>query len=73
VLNGAGSRRVRDDLRERVLSSAQALHYVANAHAQTLARATSSTVGLVMHTSVTRTSRASPAAPSASRLTTVCW
>lgn len=49
VLNGDGSRKVREELRERVLSSAHALHYVANAHAQTLARATSSTVGLVTH------------------------
>ncbi|HEX6447491.1 MAG TPA: LacI family DNA-binding transcriptional regulator [Streptosporangiales bacterium] len=49
VLNGGGTRRVREELRERVLSSAQALHYVANAHAQTLARATSNTVGLVTH------------------------
>ncbi|MBO0828649.1 MAG: LacI family DNA-binding transcriptional regulator, partial [Streptosporangiales bacterium] len=49
VLNGDGSRHVRDELKDRVLSSARALHYVANAHAQTLARATSSTVGLVTH------------------------
>lgn len=49
VLNGAGSRRVREELRERVLGSARDLNYVANAHAQTLARATSSTVGLVTH------------------------
>ena len=49
VLNGGGQRRVRDELRERVLESARALDYVANAHAQTLARATSNTVGLVAH------------------------
>ena len=49
VLNGGGQRRVKDDLRERVLESARELDYVANAHAQTLARATSNTVGLVTH------------------------
>jgi LacI family transcriptional regulator len=48
VLNG-GTRVVRDDLRERVLAAAAALGYVPNANAQALARATTSTVGLVTH------------------------
>jgi LacI family transcriptional regulator len=48
VLNGS-TRVVRDDLRERVLASAAELGYVPNANAQALARATTSTVGLVTH------------------------
>lgn len=37
------------DLRERVEAAAESLQYVANAHAQALARATSSTVGVIVH------------------------
>jgi LacI family transcriptional regulator len=48
VLNGS-TRVVRDDLRERVLAAAAELGYVPNANAQALARATTSTVGLVTH------------------------
>lgn len=49
VLNGSGQRRVRADLAQRVLETARSLDYVANAHAQTLARASSNTVGLITH------------------------
>lgn len=49
VLNGSGQRRVRAELAERVLETARALDYVANAHAQTLARASSNTVGVITH------------------------
>jgi len=48
VLNGS-TRVVREDLRERVLAAAAELGYVPNANAQALARATTSTVGLVTH------------------------
>lgn len=40
---------VADDLRERVEVAAESLQYVPNAHAQALARATSSTVGVIVH------------------------
>jgi LacI family transcriptional regulator, galactose operon repressor len=48
VLNG-GTRVVREDLRRRVLAAANELQYIPNAHAQALARATSSTVGVITH------------------------
>lgn len=48
ALNG-GTRVVREDLRLRVLASAGQLRYTPNAHAQALARATSTTVGLIVH------------------------
>jgi LacI family transcriptional regulator len=48
VLNG-GTRVVREDLRQRVLAAASELQYIPNAHAQALARATSSTVGVITH------------------------
>ncbi|SHG68077.1 LacI family DNA-binding transcriptional regulator [Streptoalloteichus hindustanus] len=48
VLNGSG-RRVSAPLRERVLASASALGYRANASAQALARNSSNLVGLVVH------------------------
>lgn len=40
---------VKADLRERVLAAAAALHYVPNAHAQALARSSTSTVGVIVH------------------------
>jgi LacI family transcriptional regulator len=48
ALNGS-TRRVSDDLRERVLDAAEALQYTANAHAQAVARGRSDTVGLLVH------------------------
>lgn len=47
VLNG--TTRVRSDLRERVLSVAESLSYTPNAHAQALARASTSAVGVICH------------------------
>ena len=44
-----GTARVRDDLRERVLTAAGALAYAPNAHAQALARASSQTIGVICH------------------------
>ncbi|GAB3567948.1 LacI family DNA-binding transcriptional regulator [Amycolatopsis endophytica] len=44
-----GTTRVRDDLRERVLSAAAELAYTPNAHAQALAGASRRTVGVVCH------------------------
>ncbi|WP_017616294.1 LacI family DNA-binding transcriptional regulator [Nocardiopsis salina] len=50
VLNGSTStRQVGEELRERVTSSARALGYLPNASAQSLARNSSSLVGLVVH------------------------
>jgi LacI family transcriptional regulator len=48
VLGGSRDR-VSDALRERVEAAARALHYVPNAHAQALARASSTTIGLIVH------------------------
>ncbi|HEX2128039.1 MAG TPA: LacI family DNA-binding transcriptional regulator [Solirubrobacterales bacterium] len=48
TLNG-NSDLVRGDLRERVHAAARELGYVPNAHAQSLARATTSTIGLIVH------------------------
>lgn len=48
VLSGSRDR-VSEPLAERVREAATALHYVPNAHAQALARASSSTVGLIVH------------------------
>ncbi|GAA3733491.1 LacI family transcriptional regulator [Spinactinospora alkalitolerans] len=48
VLNGS-TRQVSEKLRERVNASAHELGYLANASAQTLARNTSTLVGLVVH------------------------
>ncbi|WP_219414659.1 LacI family DNA-binding transcriptional regulator [Pseudonocardia nigra] len=48
VLNGS-SRRVSDALRERVVESARALGYIADASAQALARSSSPVVGLIVH------------------------
>lgn len=48
ALNGS-TRRVSDDLRERVLDAAMALQYTANAHAQAVARGRSDVVGLLVH------------------------
>ncbi|MFC3996316.1 LacI family DNA-binding transcriptional regulator [Nocardiopsis sediminis] len=48
VLNGS-TRQVGKKLRERVTTSAHELGYLANASAQTLARNTSSLVGLIVH------------------------
>ncbi|MFJ5261205.1 LacI family DNA-binding transcriptional regulator [Streptomyces sp. NPDC088387] len=47
ALNGATS--VREDLRRRVRAAAELLGYVPNAHAQALASASNSTVGLICH------------------------
>lgn len=49
VLHGSGARRVRSELRARVLSAAAELNYSANANAQAIARGTTTTVGLVIH------------------------
>jgi LacI family transcriptional regulator len=48
VLNGS-TRSVTPDLRERVLAAAEALAYVPNAHAQALARASTATIGVIVH------------------------
>jgi len=47
-LNGS-ARRVREDLRERVIAVATRLNYAANAQAQAMARGRTSVVGLVVH------------------------
>ena len=49
VLHRSGGREVRGALSERVQAAAQRLGYVSNPHAQALARARSSTVGLIVH------------------------
>jgi LacI family transcriptional regulator len=48
ALNG-GERRVRADLRERVLAAASELDYAVNAQAQAVARGRTSVVGLLVH------------------------
>ncbi|MBC8074558.1 MAG: LacI family DNA-binding transcriptional regulator, partial [Chloroflexales bacterium] len=48
VLNGS-THGVTADLRARVLTAAQALDYVPNAHAQALARSSSAIVGVLVH------------------------
>jgi LacI family transcriptional regulator len=48
VLSGSRDR-VSAPLVERVQAAAQTLHYVPNAHAQALARASSTTIGLIVH------------------------
>lgn len=48
VLNG-GTRVVKADFRDRVLAAAEQLQYMPNAHAQALARSTSSSVGVILH------------------------
>lgn len=48
VLNGT-NRAVKESYRDRVLAAARELNYTANAHAQALARSTSSTVGVILH------------------------
>jgi LacI family transcriptional regulator len=48
VLSGS-SDRVSESLAARVRAAAQALHYVPNAHAQALARASSNSIGLIVH------------------------
>ena len=49
VLHRSGGREVRGELAERVQTAAERLGYVSNPHAQALARARSSTVGLIVH------------------------
>lgn len=49
VLHNSGGRAVRGQLAERVRTAAELLGYVSNPHAQALARARSSTVGLIVH------------------------
>ena len=49
VLHRSGGRDVRGPLAERVQAAAERLGYVSNPHAQALARARSSTVGLIVH------------------------
>ena len=49
VLHRSGGREVRGELAERVQAAAERLGYVSNPHAQALARARSSTVGLIVH------------------------
>src|SRR5690606_22748470 len=48
ILSGS-DKPVSEPLRKRVLAAAEALHYVPNAHAQRLARATPTEVGVVVH------------------------
>jgi LacI family transcriptional regulator len=48
VLNG-GTRVVKADYRDRVLAAAKDLKYMPNAHAQALARSTTTTVGVILH------------------------
>ncbi|MDQ3627219.1 MAG: LacI family transcriptional regulator [Actinomycetota bacterium] len=48
ALNGS-TRRVREDLRQRVLASAARLNYSANAQAQAMARGHTNVVGLLVH------------------------
>jgi LacI family transcriptional regulator len=48
VLNGS-TRGVTPELRARVIEAAEALHYVPNAHAQALARASTRMVGVIVH------------------------
>jgi LacI family transcriptional regulator len=48
VLNGS-TRSVTPALAQRVLAAAQALAYVPNAHAQALARASTATIGVIVH------------------------
>ncbi|MEV6300278.1 LacI family DNA-binding transcriptional regulator [Actinoplanes sp. NPDC051861] len=48
VINDS-SKRVNDDLRERVLAAVAQLHYVPNAHAQHVARPRKSAVGVIVH------------------------
>ena len=49
ALNGSRDRKVREDLRLRVLDAAARLHYSPNTHAQAVARGQASVVGLVVH------------------------
>lgn len=49
VLHRSGGREVRADLAKRVQAAADRLGYVLNPHAQALARARSSAVGLIVH------------------------
>ena len=48
VINGS-SRKVTPELRVRVLEAADKLNYVPNAHAQALARSSTSTIGVIVH------------------------
>src|SRR5690606_25907661 len=48
VLNGS-ERRVREDLRQRVIEAALALNYTPNAAAQAIARGHTNVVGLLVH------------------------
>lgn len=49
ALNGAPGRSVRPELRERVLAAARELEYLPHAAAQTMARGTSNTLGLLVN------------------------
>jgi LacI family transcriptional regulator len=49
ALNGSPGRTVRADLAERVAAAAASLGYSVNAHAQAMARGTTTTVGLIVH------------------------
>lgn len=49
ALNGSPGRTVRPELAAKVTAAAAALGYSVNAHAQAMARGTSTTVGLVVH------------------------
>jgi LacI family transcriptional regulator len=49
ALNGSPGRTVRADLAERVAAAAADLGYSVNAHAQAMARGTTTTVGLIVH------------------------
>src|SRR5918999_4643237 len=48
AINGS-TRKVREDLRERVLAAARKLDYSANAQAQAMARGQTSVIGLLVH------------------------
>lgn len=49
AINGNKNRTVREDIRERVLAAAAALHYSPDANAQAMARGATTLLGLVVH------------------------
>ncbi|MBI9113891.1 LacI family DNA-binding transcriptional regulator [Sanguibacter suaedae] len=49
AINGNKNRKVREDIRERVLAAATRLHYTPDATAQAMARGATTTLGLVVH------------------------
>ena len=49
AINGSANRTVRDDLRERVLATAERLRYFPDANAQAMARGQTTSLGLIVH------------------------